>query len=97
MDFLFMKRKLLMVLTHLFQDKLPIGITQLEIPANLHVGQTAKVNGTVNMERRTTLILKGPGQAEDSVTLKGAGLKSFSSFLSITTSRIVSVRTCYSR
>ncbi len=58
--------------------KLPIGVTQLEIPANLHVGQTAKVNGTVNMERRTTLILKGPGQAEDSVTLKGAGLKSFS-------------------
>lgn len=58
--------------------KLPIGITQLEIPANVHVGQTTKVNGTVNLERRTKLILKSPGQAEDSVTLKGAGIKSFS-------------------
>jgi hypothetical protein len=59
-------------------DKLPIGITQLEIPANVHVGQTAIVSGTINIARRTILILKGPGQVEDSVILKGTGLKSFS-------------------
>jgi len=58
--------------------KLPIGVTQLVIPANVHVGQTAAVTGTINTEGSTTLILKGPGQAEDSVTLKGAGQKSFS-------------------
>ncbi|MDZ7648640.1 MAG: hypothetical protein U5K54_16465 [Cytophagales bacterium] len=59
-------------------SKLPIGVTQLTIPANVHVGQMATISGTVNTEGRSTLILKGPSQAEDSITLKGAGLKSFS-------------------
>jgi|GEM_PF-654476 len=59
-------------------SKLPIGITQLETPVDGHIGQMAMISGTINIPGRTTLILQGPGQAEDSVTLKGAGLKSFS-------------------
>ncbi len=64
-------------------SRLPMGIIELTIPANEHVGQTATVSGIINIAGITTLILKGPGQAEDSVTLKGVGLKPFSlSFLS---------------
>jgi hypothetical protein len=58
--------------------KPPMGITDLVIPANAHVGQTVTVNGSANIAKRTTLLLKGPGQTEDSVTLKGSGLKPFS-------------------
>jgi len=58
--------------------KLPVGITQLTIPSNLHVGKMAIVNGTINITGKTTLILYGPGEVEDSVLLEGTGSKSFS-------------------
>lgn len=58
--------------------ELPIGITQLEIPKNVHVGKTTMINGVSNIAGGATLILKGPGANEDSVVLKGSGLKPFS-------------------
>lgn len=59
-------------------SKLPIGVTQIVIPTNTHVGQSAKISGVINTPGTTTILLEGPGQVEDSVTLKGTGLKPFS-------------------
>jgi hypothetical protein len=59
-------------------DKLPLGVTQLNVPNSVQVNQTTTISGVVNIKGSTTLVLEEPSGQKDSVVLQGTGEKSFS-------------------
>lgn len=58
--------------------KLPIGVTQLNVPKSVRINQTATISGTINIQGNTTLILEEPGGRKDSAVFRGVGAKPFS-------------------
>lgn len=56
---------------------LPEGIVELTIPDRIHVNTKASLLGKYHAASPTTLLLSGPGGAEDSIRFETAGVHSF--------------------
>lgn len=54
------------------------GIIKLVRPLAVKVNQSATISGEINSEAGTTLVLRGPGEAEDSVAITKSGVMPFS-------------------
>ncbi len=57
---------------------LPVGITRIVLPGWISVNQKATIEGEININAPTSLVLSSPGLPEDSIALTGTGVKSFS-------------------
>lgn len=54
------------------------GIKKITSPASVKINQQAFVTGEITVDGETQLVLRGPGEVEDSVMVKGKGATSFS-------------------
>lgn len=54
------------------------GIKKITSPASVKINQQAFVTGEITVDGETHMVLRGPGEAEDSVVVKGNGAASFS-------------------